>query len=209
MNRKDRAINLGLKINSLKGNLSVARSVIKELEDEINNASIDQEDRERLHVLYRGVVEDLKSLVSPSVEVRNRINQLIENANIKLRGASSYIEVDAVEGLIKNIEEELKNDKLKKEHKAALKSKLEKLHEGYKKRVGQYLKRNFDKMFKEINDECRCDNPYHISVRIKSLNKKVKTTPLFHDDRHTLQALLDTNWQKASRDINLLKGEDE
>lgn len=209
MNRKDRAINLGLKINSLKGNLSVARSVIKELEDEINNASIDQEDRERLLVLYRGVVEDLKSLVSPSVEVRNRINQLIENANIKLRGASSYIEVDAVEGLIKNIEEELKNDKLKKEHKAALKSKLEKLHEGYKKRVGQYLKRNFDKMFKEINDECRCDNPYHISVRIKSLNKKVKTTPLFHDDRHTLQALLDTNWQKASRDINLLKGEDE
>ncbi len=62
-------------------------------------------------------------------------------------------------------------------------------------------------MSREIKDECDCESPYHVSVTIKSLNKKIKIVPLFNDDIDTLQALLDTYWQKASKDINLLKEE--
>lgn len=209
MNRKDRAINLGLKINSLKGNFSVAKSVIDDLEREINTASIDNEDRERLLVLYGSVVEDLKSIVSPSVDVMNRVNQLIEDANVQLKNSKTYIDVDNVEGLIKKIEMELNNGELEEEHRSSLKSKLTRLQEVYKKKIGFFLNKNFNKLSKQIKDECECENPYHVSVVIKSLNKKIKIVPLFNNDRHTLQALLDTYWQKASKDINLLKEEGE
>ena len=52
MNQKDRAINLGLKINSLKGNASVPGSVVAELENEIKNANINESDKIKLLELY-------------------------------------------------------------------------------------------------------------------------------------------------------------
>lgn len=207
MNRKDRAINLGLKINSLKGNLSVAKSVIKDLESEIENAVIDEGDRAKLLELYNKVVDELKSSVSPSVEIRNKINQLIEDSYKQLREASDFSEVDKLEGQIIHIEEESSNDVLKKEHKASLRTKIEKLRESQKKKAGVFLKKNYEKLRKNIIDECSNGNPYYVSVSIKSLNSKVKITPMFSDDRHSLQALLDTNWQKACREIKELKEE--
>ncbi len=188
MHQKDRAINLGLKINSLKGNLSVAQSVIKDLEVEITSAKIDEEDKERLLTLYYSVVKGLKSVVSPSISERNRINQLIEDANDSIKKASNYIEVDNIEGSITFISEQLTNKNLKKEHKAALKTKIVHLQESQRRKAGLFLKRNFEKLLKEINSECDCESPYHISVLIKDFNNKVKTTPTFRDDRHELPA---------------------
>lgn len=208
MNRKDRAINLGLKINSLKGNFSVAKSVIKDLELEIREAIIDDSDKERLLTLYSTVVEDLKSVVSPSTEERSRINQQVEDLLTKIKNAKSYHEIESIDGLIIGMKEELQKNKiLKKEHKAALSHRIESVNEKYKARVGFFLKRNHDKLKKDINMECDCDSPYHVSVVVKKYNDIVKKTPLFTDDRHFIQALLDTFWQQSSRDINLLKQE--
>lgn len=210
MNRKDRAINLGLKINSLKGNFSVAKSVIKDLETEIKEAVIDESDRESLMVLYTRVIKDLKSIVSPSTEERSRINQLIEDMLTQIKNAESYVETEKCDGVIVNLEEKLKRNKLlKKEHKAALIHRIESVREKYKARVGFFLKRNHDQLKRNINIECDCDCPFHVSVVVKKYNDIVKTTPLFTDDRHDIQALLDTNWQKSSRDIKILKDEEK
>ncbi len=205
VNRKDRAINLGLKINSLKGNLSVAKSVITDLEQEISSAVIDNEDKKGLLVLYRSVVKELMSVVSPSVNELNRINQVIEDTHKLLTNADSYIQVDKIDGSIISIEEQLKNKVLEKEHKASLHVKTMRLRETQKKKIGLFLKRNFEELLREINDECGCDSPYHVSVLIKGFNNKIKKIPLFSDDRHELQALLDTNWQRACREIKELK----
>jgi hypothetical protein len=202
VNRRDRAINLGMKINSLKGNLSVAKSVIKDLENEINHAVIDDSDKEQLFSLYKQVIEGLKSVTSPSLDERNRVNQLIEDLIIKLKNANSYIEADGVDGSIIGIEESLKSNKiLNKEHKAALEAKLIRLREAHKAKVGQFLKRNYESLRRTISSECQCESPYHVSVLIKKFNDTVKTTPLFFDDRHSLQALLDTHWQRSSAEI--------
>ena len=209
MNRKDRAINLGLKINSLKGNFSVAKSVIKNLEIEIKEAVIDESDRESLLLLYGKIVEDLKSVVSPSTKERSKINQLVEDLLLGIRNAKSYHETEKYDGQISDLEEYLKGNKiLKKEHKAALLHRTETVRDKYKARVGFFLKRNHDQLRKNINLECDCDSPYHISVVVKKYNSIVKTTPLFTDDRHNIQALLDTYWQQSSRDIKIMKKED-
>lgn len=206
MNRKDRAINLGLKINSLKGNFSVAKSVVSDLEHEIKNAVLDNDDREKLLVLYKNVIEDLKKIVSPSTEERGRLNQNIEDILSRLNKAGSYQEIESLEGVIIAIDELLKNNKtLKKEHKAALLHRAERLREKYKLRVGYFLKKNHDRLLRDINNECDCDCPFHISIVVKKYNDIVKITPLFADDRRYIQALLDTNWQKSSRDIKELK----
>lgn len=205
MNQRDRAINLGLKINSLKGNLSVANSVIKELKDEINNAVIDDSDREQLIALYERVVLGLKSVVSPSVTERNKINQQIEDANTAIRKSSNFHEIDKVDGFITAIEESVQNPIFKREHKVALKSKIEYLRESHKKKTGQILKKNYTQLHREIEDECHNENPFHVSVVIKKFNNKIKITPLFKDDRHDLQALLDTKWQQSALDIKIRK----
>ena len=206
MNRKDRAINLGLKINSLKGNFSVAKSVIKDLEVEIKEAVIDDADRESLLQLYTKIVQDLKSVVSPSTEERSKINQKVEDLLSGINKAKSYHEVEVLDGPITQLAEALKGNKiLKKEHKAALLNRAETVREKYKSRVGFFLKRNHDQLKRKINLECDCDSPYHISVVVKKYNDIVKTTPLFADDRKDIQALLDTFWQRSSMDIKLMK----
>ena len=202
MNQKERAINLGLKINSLKGNFSVAKSVIFELETEINEALIDDADRKKLLELYTSAVRDLKKVVSPSASEKGRFNQLVEDVLKDVINASSYLEADKIEGSIISIEEALVKTKLlKKEHKAAITHRIEKLREKHRVRVGYFLKKNFDKLIRDIKLECDNSNPFHVSVVVKKYNSIVKTTPLFTDDRHAAQALLDTNWQKASSDI--------
>ncbi len=202
MNQKDRAINLGLKINTLKGNFSVAKSVITELETEINEALIDDADRKKIIELYNNVVQDLKKVVSPSAEEKGKFNQLVEDILKDIINASNYLEADKIEGSIISIEESLSKTKLlKKEHKAAIKHRIQKLREKHKARVGYFLKKNFDKLIRDIKSECDNDNAFHVSVVVKKYNEIAKTTPLFADDRHAVQALLDTNWQKSSSDI--------
>lgn len=209
VNRKERAINLGLKIKSLEGNLSVAKSVIQDLELEIQNAIIDEDDREHLINLYNNVIQELKGLISPSVEIRNRVNQVIEDLNCELKTARSYSELLKLEGRISNLPELLDNNKLKKEHRAPLRNKIQKLNEIYNKKVGQKLQRNFEKLQKDIEKKCSQENPFHVSISIKELNKTIQITPLFNKDRHKLQAILDTNWQKSSRDIKIIKEKEE
>lgn len=202
MNQKERAINLGLKINSLKGNFSVAKSVITDLEAEISESSIDGIDRKKLLELYNIVIHDLSKVVSPSAREKGKLNQIVEDVLKDIINASSYLEADKIEGSIISIEEALSKSKiLKKEHKAAITHRIDKLREKHKARVGYFLKKNFDKLIRDIKFECDNDNPFHVSVVVKKYNDTAKTTPLFADDRHAVQALLDTNWQKASSDI--------
>ncbi|QEN05228.1 hypothetical protein EW093_11065 [Thiospirochaeta perfilievii] len=202
MNQKERAINLGLKIKSLKGNLSVSKAVISDLEIEIKEAIIDDGDRIRLLELYKNVVEDLKQIVSPSAQRKGYFNQRIEDILRKIKESKNYKMADDNEGLIIALEEELKKDNiLKKEHRAAIKNRLETVGEKHRARVGFFLKKNYDNLYREIKNECDCDNPFHVSVVVKKYNEVVKLKPLFNDDRHSIQALLDTNWQKSSSDI--------
>ena len=206
MNQKERAINLGLKINSLKGNFSVAKSVITDLGKEIESAVIDEEDRKRLLTLYNNVTEELKSIVSPSTERKGFFNQRVEDLLRDINSTKSYLEEDAIDGLLICLEEDLARDKiLKKEHKAAITHRISKLREKHKAKVGQFLKKNFEKLFRDIKKEFDCENPFHISVLIKKYNEVVKKTPMFFDDRHTIQAYLDTMWQKSSVDIKEIK----
>lgn len=206
MKSKDRAINLGLKINSLKGNLSVAKSVIDNLEIEICNASIEEDDRKKLFVLYKEVVKELNSFVSPSTAERSRFNQIIEDTLIKIIHTKSYKEIEQIDGIITGIEEDIASNKIiDKEQKSALKSRSLSLREKYKAQVGHFLKKNFEKLKRDIQHECDCDNPFHVSIVVKKYNGILKTEPLFNDDRHFIQALLDTNWQQSSRDIKEVK----
>ncbi|MBN2616997.1 MAG: hypothetical protein JXR64_01655 [Spirochaetales bacterium] len=210
MNSRERAINLGLKINSLKGNFSVAKSVIRDLEDEVKSAVIEEEDRERLLVLYKNVVADLKSAVSPSTEERGRLNQMVEDGMKKIKSAKTYSELSKVDGFISNLEEQIEKSKLlNKEHKAALNHRVRRLIEKYKSTVTIFLKKNFDKLKKEIVRDCDNKNPFNVSVAVKNLNGIVKKTPLYQDDREELQALLDTYWQKSARDIKAVKTEEK
>lgn len=209
MNRKERAINLGLKINSLKGNMSVANSVIEDLESEIKTAVIDEEDRSRLLVLYKNIVDDLKKTVSPSTKERAKINQEIENILSDIKNANSYLAVEKTEGIITSLEEKVqKSTIMKKEHSAALRNRLKRVRDKYNNRIGFFLKKNFDNLKREIKKECNQENPFYISVNVKKYNEKVKITPLFSDDRHSLQAMLDTLWQQSSRQIKEIKQSD-
>lgn len=208
MNRKDRAINLGLKIKSLKGNFSVAKSVINELEKEITEAVIEEDDRDNLLILYNNIIQDLKSQVSPSVTIRNKISQQIEDLFNEIKSAKKYNMLLKLEGRLTNLSNQLENDELKKEHRAPLRNRLHKLKELYNKRVGHSLQINYDKLYKEIDSKCSQENPFHVSIAIKELNKKVQQTPLFNNDRQKLQAILDTKWQESSKEIKILKEKD-
>lgn len=209
LNRKDRAINLGLKIKSLEGNLSVAKSVIKELEEEIKSASIDEEDRDNLLKLYDSVIQTLKETKSPSVIKRNEISQTIEDLYKELRSAGGYSEINRLEGRVHSLGNLINDPLLKKEHKAVLKKKISSLTESYNKKIGAKLQKNFEKMERTIDKKCKNENPFFVSMAIKELNKEVQVTPLFTRDRHKLQALLDTYWQKSSRDIKEIKESSE
>lgn len=209
MNRKDKAINLGLKIKSLEGNFSVAKSVILEMEKEITEAAIDEKDRENLIILYNRVIQELKSQVSPSVEVRNRLSQLIEDLSNDIKKANRYNQLLKLEGRLTEITNQLESEDFKKEHRAPLRNRLRKLKEIYNKKVGHTLQINYDKLYKEINSKCSQENPFHISIAIKELNTKVQKTPLFSNDRQKLQAILDTKWQESSRDIKMIKEKDK
>lgn len=209
MNRKDRAINLGLKIKSLEGNFSVAKSVILDLEKEITEAVIDENDRENLLILYKKVIQDLKSQVSPSVLVRNKLSQLLEDLSSDIKKANKYSELIKLEGRLTQLTEDLESEEFKKEHRAPLRNRLRKLKETYNKKVGHTLQINYDRLSREINSKCSQKNPFHVSIAIKELNSKVQKTPLFNKDRQNLQAILDTKWQESSRDIKTLKEKDE
>ncbi|MGL1893939.1 MAG: hypothetical protein OCD02_20035 [Spirochaetaceae bacterium] len=206
MDNKDRAINLGLKINSLKKNFSVASSVIIELENEIKKANIENSDREQLLKLYSSVTKELKGRISPEDKERNRILQLIEDGHKLITQAKDFKEADKIDGYITSIEEQMTGKSiLEKEHKFIIKNKILKLRELHKIRVGQFLKRNYENLRRNIVDECDNDNPFHVSVLVKKYNEIVKTTAMFNDDRTDIQALLDTHWQQSSRDIKEVK----
>ena len=208
MNQKDRAINLGLKINSLKGNFSVAKSTIRGLEKEITNAVIDLKDKNSLLELYKRVVHDINNQVSPSAEERNRLNQLIEDTLNQLKESNEYLTANKIEGKITFIEEQIEgNSLLKKEDKDSLMTKCSRLKESQKIKVGRFLKNNHEKLYTEISSKCKNDNPFHVSVTIKKYNEILKITPLFTDDRYHVRSLLDSLWQKSVSDIKQIKEE--
>ncbi len=206
MNQKDRAINLGLKINSLKGNASVPGSVVAELENEIKNANINESDKIKLLELYKSVTDSLKKIVSPIDKEKGRFIQLVEDIASDLNRSEKYQQAEKLEGRIEGLVEEInKNRILKKSEKEFLYNRIVKLREKHKSRIGQFLKKNYEMLLKNIKSECSAENPFHVSISVKKFNEIVKVTPMFNDHRAEIQKYLDTLWQKSSNDIKIIK----
>lgn len=204
-NRKERAINLGLKIKSLKNNAAVAKAAVAELEKEITSADIEPADKEALLTLYKSILDEREKYKSPSVIQRDEFRDKIDVLFMNVRDMKEYSEADSLEGRIIALQESLEKASVKKEHRASLKPKLKLLEEKFKNKKNYLLTCNFRKAEKLIKSETRKNNPFLVTEAIKELNKKIRLIPLFSSDRSKLQAMLDTLWQKASKDIDAEK----